>query len=64
MRLQDKAVLREAHRLMGTDDSKMEPYKINREQRTSVERGKKNIMAGRKLTERKANKAVDEWLGK
>lgn len=64
MRSQDSALLREAYRLMGADASKLEPYKLTREQQASVERGKKDIKAGRKLTEREANKAVDEWLGK
>ena len=39
-------------------------WKLSKEQQSSVNKGKKDIKAGRKLTEREANKAVDEWLGK
>lgn len=60
----DSALLREAYRLMGTDAAGLEPYKLTKEQQGSVNKGKKDIKAGRKLSEREANKAVDEWLGK
>lgn len=63
-RSKDSALLREAYRLMGTDAADLEPYKLSKEQQSSVNKGKKDIKAGRKLTEREANKAVDEWLGK
>lgn len=63
-RSRDSALLREAFRLMGTDASLLEPYKLTKEQQASVKRGKKDIKAGRTLTAREANKAVDEWLGK
>jgi len=63
-RSKDSALLREAYRLMGTDTADLEPYKLTKEQQASVDRGKKDIKAGRKLSEREANKAVDEWLGK
>lgn len=58
------ALLREAYRLMGTDADDLEPYKLTKEQKAAVHRGKNDVKAGRTLTERKANKAVDEWLGK
>ena len=64
MRSRDSALLREAYRLMGTDAEKLEPFKLTKAQQASVERGKKDIKAGRKLSEREANKAADEWLGK
>jgi len=60
----NSALLREAYRLMGTDADDLEPYKLTKEQKASVDRGKNDVKAGRTLTERKANKAVDEWLGK
>lgn len=63
-RSRDSGLLREAFRLMGTDASLLEPYKLTKEQRASVNRGKKDITAGRTLTAREADKAVDEWLGK
>lgn len=63
-RSRDSGLLREAFRLMGTDASLLEPYKVTKEQQASVNRGKKDIKAGRTLTARKADKAVDEWLGK
>jgi len=63
-RSQNSALLREAYRLMGTDAADLEPYKLTKEQQASVNRGKKDVKAGRALTEREANKAVDEWLGK
>jgi predicted transcriptional regulator len=64
MRSRDSALLREAYRLMGADASKLVPYKPTREQQASINRGKKDIKSGRTLSEREANKAVDEWLGK
>ena len=63
-RSRDSALLREAFRLMGTDASLLEPYKLTKEQQASVKRGKKDIKAGRTLTASEANKAVDECLGK
>ncbi|MCB9177996.1 MAG: hypothetical protein H6590_01035 [Flavobacteriales bacterium] len=63
-RSKDSALLREAYRLMGTDAADLEPYKLTKEQQASVNKGKKDVKAGRTLTERDANKAVDEWLGK
>ena len=63
-RSQNSALLREAYRLMGTDAADLEPYKLTKEHQASVNRGKKDVKAGRALTEREANKAVDEWLGK
>ncbi|MCB9170484.1 MAG: hypothetical protein H6597_01235 [Flavobacteriales bacterium] len=63
-RSKDSALLREAYRLMGTDAADLEPYKLTKEQQASVNKGKKDVKAGRTLTEREANKAVDEWLGK
>ena len=63
-RSRDSALLREAFRLMGTDASLLEPYKLTKEQQASVKRGKKDIKAGGTLTAREADKAVDEWLGK
>ena len=63
-RSRNTALLREAYRLLGTDAIDLEPYKLTREQQASVNRGKRDIKAGRILSERDANKAVDEWLGK
>ena len=63
-RSKDSALLREAYRLMGTDAADLEPYKLTKEQQVSINKGKKDVKAGRTLTEREANKAVDEWLGK
>ena len=63
-RSKNSALLREAYRLMGTDATDLEPYKLNKLQQASVDRGKKDVTEGRTLTEREANKAVDRWLGK
>lgn len=63
-RSKDSALLREAYRLMGTDAEGLEPYKLTKQQQASVNKGKKDVKAGRTLSERVANKAVDEWLGK
>lgn len=63
-RSRNSSLLREAFRLMGTDAADLEPYKLTKEQKASVNRGKKDVKAGRTLTKRQANKAVDEWLGK
>lgn len=63
-RSKDSALLREAYRLMGTDAEGLEPYKLTKQQQASVNKGKKDVKAGRTLSEREANKAVDEWLGK
>ena len=63
-RSRNSVLLREAFRLMGTDAADLEPYKLTKEQQASVNRGKKDVKAGRTLTAREANKAVDEWLAK
>jgi len=61
---QEQRLLRVAYRLMGTDADDLEPYKLTKEQKASVDRSKNDVKAGRTLTERRANKAVDKWLGK
>ncbi|MEO7080321.1 MAG: hypothetical protein ABIY71_02300 [Flavobacteriales bacterium] len=63
-RTQDSALLREAYRLLGTDAGDLEPYKLSKGQQDSINKGKKDIKEGRMLSERQANKAIDEWLGK
>jgi predicted transcriptional regulator len=63
-RTRDSALLREAYRLMGTDAADLEPYKLSKEQQASINKGKEDIKKGRVLSERQANKAMDEWLGK
>ena len=63
-RSRNPALLREAYRLMGTDAADLGPYKLTKEQRASIARGKKDVKEGRTLSASKANKAIDEWLGK
>ena len=63
-RSRNSALLLEAYRLMGTDAADLEPYKLSKEQKASIAKGKKDIEEGRTLTAAKANKAIDEWLGK
>lgn len=63
-RSRNSALLREAYRLMGTDAADLEPYKLSKEQKASIAKGKKDIKAGRTLSAAKANKAIDVWLGK
>jgi len=63
-RTRDSTLLREAYRLMGTDAADLEPYKLSKEEQASINKGKKDIKEGRTLSERQANKAIDEWLGK
>jgi hypothetical protein len=62
-RSRNSALLREAYRLLGTDTSDPEPYKMTKEQRASVATGKKDGKEGRTPSASKASKAVDEWLG-
>ena len=57
-RSKNSALLREAYRLMGTDATDLEPYKLTKEQQASVDRGKKDVKAGRTLTEREANRSA------
>ena len=57
-RSRNSVLLRELYRLMGTDATDLEPYKLTKEQQASVNRGNKEVKAGRTLTEREANKAV------
>ena len=63
-RSRNSALLREAYRLLGTDAADLEPYKLTKEQRASVAKGKRDIKEGRVIPAGKANKAVDEWLDK
>lgn len=63
-RSRNSELLREAYRLMGTDAADLETYKLSKEQQASIDQGKKDLLTGRTLSERQANKAVDEWLGK
>jgi hypothetical protein len=63
-RSRNSALLREAYRLMGTDAADLEPYKLSKEQKASIAKGKRDIKESRTLSAAKANKAIDEWLGK
>jgi len=63
-RSRNSALLRELYRLMGTDASDLEPYKLTKEQRASVAKGRKDVQEGRTLPASEANKAIDEGLGK
>lgn len=57
-RSKNSVLLREAFRLMGTDANDLEPYKLTKEQQASVDRGKKDVKAGRTHTEREANRSA------
>ncbi|HQX28452.1 MAG: hypothetical protein IPF95_05570 [Flavobacteriales bacterium] len=63
-RSRNSALLREALRLFGTDEADLELYKLNKDQQASIAKGKQDVKAGRTLSSRDADKAVDEWLGK
>lgn len=63
-RSRNSALLREAYRLMGTGAEAIEPYKLSKAEATSINKGKQDVKAGRVLSAKEANKAVDRWLGK
>lgn len=63
-RSKNSQLLREAYRLMGTDPEDLDPYALSKAEAAAIKRGRNDVKAGRVLTAKEANKAIDEWLGK
>lgn len=58
-RSRNSALLREAYRLMGTDATDLEPYKLSKEQEASIAKGKKdiNVLVDKTKSAKKRGKA-------
>lgn len=61
---EDKKLLEEAYRLMEMDVEDPEIYRLNDDQKASVEESKAQIKDGKYLSDDKANNDIDEWLVK
>jgi len=57
-------LLREAIRLMKTDTDDLDVYKVSAEQRKAIEKGLKAAKAGKVISSKDADRAIDAWLSK
>ncbi len=62
--IEDEDILAEAYRLLGTDSDLGEPYKLNSDQKASINEAREQIRKGEYLTNNQANNEIDEWLNR
>ncbi len=58
----DKAVLREVERILGSDTKKSKLYKLSDEQVRAVQEAREEIKRGKFLTNEEVDKEIDQWL--
>jgi hypothetical protein len=61
---EDEKILEEAFRLLEMDTNDFEIYKLNEDQKKTIEGSRAQIKNGQFLTDNQVNKDTDEWLGK
>lgn len=62
--INDEDILAEAYRLLGTDSDLEEPYKLSYGQKAAIAEAQEQIKNGSYLTNKEADKEIDEWLNK
>lgn len=62
--LEDEGLLQEVYRLLKMGEGDFEPYKLSNEQINVVNDSQEEIKKGKFLTDKEADKDIDEWLGK
>lgn len=60
----DDSLLEEMYRLIAVDESELEILELTPEQRKAIEIGQKQYKEGKYLSQKQADKEIDEWLGK
>lgn len=61
---EDKKILGEVYRLMEQETDDIDIYKLNADQKKGINEVREQIKNGQFLTEKPANKDIDEWLKK
>ena len=62
--LEDEKLLQEVCRLLEMGEGDFELYKLSDEQINVVNESKEEVKKGNFLTDKDADKEIDEWLGK
>lgn len=61
--LESSMLLEEISRLAGIEDDETSIYYLSEEQKDAVEQAQAQYLKGEFLTNKEANKEIDEWLG-
>ena len=61
---QDGRILEEAYRLLEIETEDAEVYRLNDDQKKAISEARQQIKNEQYLTEKQANKEIDEWLKK
>jgi len=61
--LESSMLLEEMSRLAGIEDDETSIYYLSEEQKDAVEQAQAQYLKGEFLTNKEANKEIDEWLG-
>ncbi len=61
--LENSMLLEEMSRLAGIEDEETTIYSLSEEQKESVEQAQSQYIKGEFLSNKDANKEIDEWIG-
>lgn len=61
--LENNMLLEEISRLAGVEDEETGIYSLSEEQKEAVEQAQEQYLKGEFLSNKEANKEIDEWLG-
>lgn len=60
--IDNEDILAEAYRLLGMETDAEEPFKLNAGQKEAVQAAREQIKNGSFITNKDADKEIDEWL--
>jgi hypothetical protein len=60
----DDRILEEAFRLLDIENEDIETYKLNEDQLKAIHEARQQYIKGDYITDKQANKEIDEWLKK
>jgi hypothetical protein len=60
--IDNNELLEEMYRMLETEEADMEIYKLSKNQKSAVEEAQDQIRNGKYLTDKQADKEIDEWL--
>ncbi|HCY41504.1 MAG TPA: hypothetical protein DHV48_09140 [Prolixibacteraceae bacterium] len=61
---EDTGLLEEMYRLISNEESDLSVYELSEEQIIAVKEGQIQYRSGQFLTDKQADKDIEEWLGK
>lgn len=62
--IENDDLLAEVYRLLETGDEKFEIYKLSDQQEKAIDEAEEQIKKGEYISNKQANKDIDEWLNK